>query len=104
MPGRHIVRVQIVRADRAHHHFAGVEPYTRRHRRTLIQAQLIRVTPQLLLRSQRSKHRALLEAHRVTVNTPPAKAGGFGLRLEAGLIGHSADYTTVKSSSGSGGF
>ncbi len=25
------------------------------------------------------------------VNTPPAKAGGFGLRLKAGLIGHSAD-------------
>jgi len=41
------------------------------------------------------------------VNTPPAKAGGFGLRLKAGSIGHSADYrryTTVKSSSGSGGF
>src|ERR1035437_5860048 len=30
--------------------------------------------------------------------------GGFGLRLEAGLIGHAADYTTLKSSSGSGGF
>ncbi len=40
------------------------------------------------------------------VNTPPAKAGGFRLRLKAGLIGHSADdrQTTVKSSSGSGGF
>jgi hypothetical protein len=25
------------------------------------------------------------------VNTPPAKAGGFGLRLKAGLIGHPAD-------------
>jgi len=25
------------------------------------------------------------------VNTPPAKAGGFGLRLKAGSIGHSAD-------------
>ena len=25
------------------------------------------------------------------VNTPPAKAGGFRLRLKAGLIGHSAD-------------
>jgi len=25
------------------------------------------------------------------VNSPPAKAGGFGLRLEAGSIGHSAD-------------
>ena len=25
------------------------------------------------------------------VNTPPAKAGGFGLRLKAGLIGHTAD-------------
>jgi len=37
------------------------------------------------------------------VNTPPAKAGGFWLRLQAGLIGHAADYTTVKSSSGSGG-
>ncbi len=40
------------------------------------------------------------------VNTPPAKAGGFRLRLKAGSIGHSADYrryTTVKSSSGSGG-
>jgi transposase InsO family protein len=38
---------------------------------------------------------------------PPAKAGGFGLRLKAGSIGPSADsrrYTTVKSSSGSGGF
>jgi hypothetical protein len=30
--------------------------------------------------------------------------GGFGLRLEAGSIGHTADYTTLKSSSGSGGF
>jgi len=31
------------------------------------------------------------------VNTPPAKAGGFGLRLEAGSVGHPADccrYTT----------
>ncbi len=26
------------------------------------------------------------------VNTPPAKAGGFGLRLKAGSIGHSADF------------
>jgi hypothetical protein len=26
-----------------------------------------------------------------SVNTPPAKAGGLGLRLKAGLIGHSAD-------------
>ena len=26
------------------------------------------------------------------VNTPPAKAGGYGFRLKAGLIGHSADY------------
>ena len=26
-----------------------------------------------------------------SVNTPPAKAGGFGVRLKAGLIGHSAD-------------
>jgi hypothetical protein len=25
------------------------------------------------------------------VNTPPAKAGGFGLRLKAGWIGHPAD-------------
>ena len=39
------------------------------------------------------------------VNTPPAKAGGFGLRLEAGLIGPAADaQTTSKASSGSGGF
>ena len=40
------------------------------------------------------------------MNTPPAKAGGFRLRLKAGLIGTSADgcrYTTTKSSSGSGG-
>jgi hypothetical protein len=28
------------------------------------------------------------------VNTPPAKAGGFGLRLKAGSVGHPADYTT----------
>jgi hypothetical protein len=44
--------------------------------------------------------------HKDPVNTPPAKAGGFGLRLKAGSIGHPADYrhTTVKSSSGSGGF
>ena len=38
------------------------------------------------------------------VNAPPAKAGGFGLRLEAGSVRHWADYTTSKSSSGSGGF
>jgi hypothetical protein len=25
------------------------------------------------------------------MNTPPTKAGGFGLRLNAGLIGHPAD-------------
>jgi len=34
------------------------------------------------------------------------KAGGFGLRLTAGSTGQAADdrrYTTVKSSSGSGG-
>jgi hypothetical protein len=30
-------------------------------------------------------------------------AGGFRLRLKAGLIGHTADYTTLKSSSGAGG-
>jgi hypothetical protein len=29
------------------------------------------------------------------VNTPPAKTGGFGLRLEAGSIGHSADYHSL---------
>jgi hypothetical protein len=29
--------------------------------------------------------------------------GGFGLRLEAGLIGHPVDYTTLKSLSGVGG-
>jgi hypothetical protein len=28
------------------------------------------------------------------VNTPPAKAGGFGFRLKAGFVGHTADYTT----------
>lgn len=37
------------------------------------------------------------------VNAPPAKAGGFGLRLKAGSVGRPADYTTRKSSSGSGG-
>ncbi len=34
---------------------------------------------------------------RFQVNTPPAKAGGFGLRLKAGSVGTSADgcrYTT----------
>ena len=43
----------------------------------------------------------------ILVNTPPAQAGGFRLRLKAGSIGHAADgcrYTTSKSSSGSGGF
>jgi hypothetical protein len=30
-------------------------------------------------------------ARSIDVNTPPAKAGGFGLRLKAGLIGPSAD-------------
>ena len=28
---------------------------------------------------------------RINVNTPPAKAGGSGLRLKAGSIGHPAD-------------
>ena len=28
------------------------------------------------------------------VNTPPAKAGGFKLRLKAGLVDHTVDYTT----------
>ena len=52
------------------------------------------------------KSRQVKKENEWQVNTPPAKAGGFGLRLKAGLIGHPADdrrYTTVKSSSGSGG-
>jgi hypothetical protein len=57
---------------------------------------------QALMRQQR------LDRLQTEVNEPPAKAGGFGLRLKAGLIGHAADscslYTTLKSSSGSGGF
>jgi len=42
----------------------------------------------------------------IETKQPPAKAGGFGLRLKAGSIGHLADcccYTTWKSSSGSDG-
>ena len=31
------------------------------------------------------------EGYQWYVNTPPAKAGGFGLRLKAGSIGRSAD-------------
>jgi Asp-tRNA(Asn)/Glu-tRNA(Gln) amidotransferase A subunit family amidase len=40
------------------------------------------------------------------VNTPPPKGGGFGLRLEAGLIDPSGRFgqTTLKLSSGSSGF
>jgi hypothetical protein len=30
------------------------------------------------------------------VNTPPAKAGGFGLRLKAGSIGHTADLHPLR--------
>ena len=47
----------------------------------------------------------VLNEHAPNGEQPPAKAGGFGLRLKAGSIGPSADYrhTTVKSSSGSGG-
>ena len=29
------------------------------------------------------------------VNTPPAQAGGFGLRLKAGSVGHSADWSQL---------
>jgi hypothetical protein len=32
-----------------------------------------------------------LDTRSCGVNTPPAKAGGFGLRLKAGSIGHPAD-------------
>ena len=39
-----------------------------------------------------------------TGERPPPKGGGFGLRLKAGSVRHSADYVTWKSSSGSGGF
>ena|SRR5579871_2552635 len=38
------------------------------------------------------------------VNAPPPNRRWLRLRLEAGLIGHAADYTTLKSSSGVGGF
>jgi hypothetical protein len=38
------------------------------------------------------------------VNDHRLTAGGFGLRLEAGSIGRTVDYTTLKSSSGAGGF
>ena len=41
---------------------------------------------------------------RTSGERPPAKAGGFRLRLKAGSVRPSADYTTLKSSSGSGGF
>lgn len=37
----------------------------------------------------KAEWRETLEA---IANTPPAKAGGFGLRLQAGLIGRAADY------------
>jgi hypothetical protein len=42
----------------------------------------------------------------ITVNTLPPKGGGFGLRLEAGLIDPSGRFaqTTLKLSSGSSGF
>jgi hypothetical protein len=56
--------------------------------------------------SQASPGTAACASCQAHVNTPPAKAGGFELRLKAGSIGHAADYrryTTVKSSSGSGG-
>ena len=33
-----------------------------------------------------------MQLKKYLVNTPPPKAGGFGLRLKAGSIGHSADY------------
>ena len=33
------------------------------------------------------------------MNSPPAKAGGFPLRLKAGSVRHTADYTTSKLSS-----
>jgi len=33
----------------------------------------------------------VIDYYHETMNTPPAKAGGFGLRLKAGLVGHSAD-------------
>ena len=48
------------------------------------------------LLQQYKDHPAVLEKL-LQMNTPPAKAGGFRLRLKAGLIGHSADccrYTT----------
>ena len=38
--------------------------------------------------------RLLIIGAMARVNSPPAKAGGFGLRLEAGSVRHSADYTT----------
>jgi hypothetical protein len=64
---------------------------------------------EFLLRHKKHRRPALIRwpPFLIVVNTPPAKAGGFGLRLKAGSIGPSADsrrYTTVKSSSGSGGF
>ena len=44
--------------------------------------------------------------HGFLVNTPPPKGGGFGLRLEAGLIDPSGRFSqmTLKLSSGSSGF
>ena len=35
------------------------------------------------------------------VNTPPAKAGGFGLRLKAGSAGTSADWSHLSAKRGS---
>jgi transposase len=40
---------------------------------------------------RRQEHKALMSEGWEDVNTPPAKAGGFGLRLEAGSVGHPAD-------------
>lgn len=50
--------------------------------------------------------RSIFTCSLLFVNTPPAKAGGFGLRLEAGFdrpFG-SIGQTTLKLSSGSSGF
>jgi len=83
-----------------------IQPLDETEQQTLISQHLRQYTKALNKEQATRIVNAQQTANPLYVNTPPAKAGGFGLRLKAGSIGHSTDnrHTTVKSSSGCGGF
>ena len=59
MADRHIIGMQVIFADRAHHHFAGVKAYPHLQRRMAFGTHRVRIAPHRFLHAERRVHRPL---------------------------------------------